>query len=186
MTKADLRREMRQRLRALGPERDEKSRALVAAIAAHPAFLRSRHIAIFSPLPSEPDVEMLWETGRGGFCYPRIAGDEIEFVTVVDRDHLWPAAWNPQVREPASADARIVPPAKIGLLLVPGLAFTRDGQRLGRGGGFYDRFLPRLPAGATKLGICFDLQMVEALPVESHDWRVDAVVTERGLLASSH
>lgn len=186
MTKAELRREMRQRLQTLSETRTEKSRAISAAIAAHPAFARGNRIAMFSPLPSEPDIEWLWKEGARGFCYPRVVGQEVEFVDVQRLDDLAPAAWNPAVREPAFTTARIIPPAEIDLILVPGLAFTRDGRRLGRGGGFYDRFLAQLPARAVKLGVCFDRQVVEALPSEAHDQRMDAVMTESGLAESSH
>ncbi len=182
MTKDELRREMRLRLRTLAG-REEKSRALAEAVAAHPAFTRSSQIAIFAPLPSEPDVELLWVKRVRGFCYPRVIGSEIEFVAVGSLADLTPSPWHPAVREPAAAYARIVAPEEIGLLLVPGLAFTRDGHRLGRGGGFYDRFLARLPTSAFKLGVCFDLQVVASLATESHDQLVDAVATESGLLS---
>jgi 5-formyltetrahydrofolate cyclo-ligase len=185
MTKADLRREMRRRLQSLGAERAEKSRAIVAAIAAHPAFVRSEQVALFAPLPGEPDIEELWKSDPRIFHYPRVAGEQIEFVPVARRNDLVPSAWNARVREPAETVTGIIVPADIKLILVPGLAFTRDGQRLGRGGGFYDRFLAQLPAHAVKLGVCFDLQMVAELPAELHDQRVDAVITESGLVPSS-
>ena len=59
---------MRTRLKALGAERAEKSRALVAALAEHPAFLAAKTVALFAPLPSEPDVEPLWEKAARRFC----------------------------------------------------------------------------------------------------------------------
>lgn len=182
MTKAELRREMRERLRTVGAEREEKSRAIVAAITAHPAFVHSRCIALFSPLLSEPDVELLWEGEARSFCYPRIGGEGIEFAEVQIQDHLSPAAWHARIREPLHASARIISPVEIDVILVPGLAFTRAGQRLGRGGGYYDRFLARLPESTTKLGVCFEVQIVETLPAELHDQNVDAVITERAVV----
>ncbi len=65
------------------------------------------------------------------------------------------------------------------LLLLPGVAFTRSGARLGRGGGHYDRLLRAIPAAA--FGLAFELQIESALPLEPHDQRVRAVVTERGI-----
>lgn len=67
------------------------------------------------------------------------------------------------------------------LVVVPGVAFTRNGQRLGYGGGYYDRFLSQLEHRPILIGICFEMQLVTALPVESHDWQVDYVVTENGV-----
>ncbi len=184
MIKTDLRREMRARLKTLGAARVEKSRALVAALAEHPAFLSAKTVALFAPLPSEPDVEPLWDQAGRRFCYPRVAGAQIEFVSVRNPEDLTPAAWNPLVREPA-AEAPIIAPADLDLILVPGLAFTRDGRRLGRGGGYYDRLLAARSPRTVALGICFDLQLVADLPCEPHDQRVDAVVTESGTLAPS-
>lgn len=186
MTKAEIRREMRLRLPDIGATRTEKSRAICDAIAAHPAFVQGELIALFSPLPGEPDVEGLWEKGGRGFCYPRVSGSELEFVDVHMLADLAPSAWNPAVLEPAFPEARVIPAAEIDLIIVPGLAFTRDGRRLGRGGGFYDRFLARLPTRTTKIGVCFDLQMVGELPTEPHDERLDAVVTESGMVGSLH
>jgi 5-formyltetrahydrofolate cyclo-ligase len=181
MTKAELRREMRHRLRDLGEGRAEKSRAVCAAIAAYPAFQQSRTVALYSPLPSEPDLNALWVHRPRTFWYPRVVGERIEFVAIENLEDLVAAPWNPWVREPALSAGQISSPAEIGLMLVPGLAFTREGARLGRGGGYYDRFLAQLPRETTKLGICFDVQLVDSLPSESHDVTVDGVITESGL-----
>ncbi len=180
MTKAELRREMRQRLKGLGAAYEEKSRAVCAALGAHPAFTGSTRVALFSPLPSEPDLNGLWETHQRVFCYPRVAGERIEFVEITRLEDLVQSPWNPWVREPAPEASQIIAPDEIDLMLVPGLAFTRDGWRLGRGGGFYDRFLSQLTKRTVRIGVCFDLQIVETLPVEAHDERLDGVVSESG------
>ena len=73
----------------------------------------------------------------------------------------------------------MVDPGAVDVILVPGLAFTRAGQRLGRGGGFYDRLLARLPAVTWKIGVCFEVQISDAVPSEPHDVTVDCVMTER-------
>ena len=173
---------MRARLKLLGDARAEKSRAIVAAVAAHPAFLAATTVALFAPIPTEPDVEPLWEKAAHRFCYPRLTGDRIEFAAVRHLADLAPAAWNPLIREPLASAQPIIAPTDIDLILVPGLAFTRDGRRLGRGGGYYDRLLGLRHSHAIALGVCFDLQLVADLPCEPHDQRVDAVVTESGAL----
>lgn len=71
-------------------------------------------------------------------------------------------------------------PSTVDVVLVPGLAFTADGWRLGQGGGWYDRFLPMLRPDAVKVGVAFAAQIATALPVEPHDVAVDVVVTEAG------
>jgi 5-formyltetrahydrofolate cyclo-ligase len=67
------------------------------------------------------------------------------------------------------------------VVIVPGLAFTAAGDRLGQGGGWYDRFLATVRSDCVSIGVCFDDQLLDALPVEAHDVAVDHVVTERGV-----
>jgi 5-formyltetrahydrofolate cyclo-ligase len=72
----------------------------------------------------------------------------------------------------------VVAPGSIDLVLVPGLAYTLAGARLGQGGGHYDRFLPTLAASCTSVGVCFVEQLLDELPTESHDGNVDRVVVD--------
>ena len=65
----------------------------------------------------------------------------------------------------------------IDLIIVPGVGFDRQGNRLGRGKGYYDRLLPRIPS-AYKIGICFPFQLVEEIPAEPFDIRMDEIVTK--------
>lgn len=73
-----------------------------------------------------------------------------------------------------------VPWESINLIIAPGVGFDKQGYRLGHGGGFYDRMLPRIKG--TKLGLAFDVQIVDELPREEHDQRFCAIVTESGFL----
>jgi 5-formyltetrahydrofolate cyclo-ligase len=77
-------------------------------------------------------------------------------------------------------DAPPPDPASVDVVLVPATALTPHGDRLGQGGGWYDRFLADVDPGCTKIGVCFDAQLVEELPTEPHDVRLDVVVTELG------
>lgn len=71
-------------------------------------------------------------------------------------------------------------PGGVDVVVVPGVAFTAAGDRLGQGGGWYDRFLERIGDRAVTIGVGFAEQIVEALPVQAHDRRVDAVLTDTG------
>jgi 5-formyltetrahydrofolate cyclo-ligase len=77
------------------------------------------------------------------------------------------------------SDARTEALASSDLAIVPGIAFTRAGARLGRGGGHYDRWLAS--ARVTSIGVAFDIQLVDELPLEPHDRGVDYVATPSGL-----
>jgi 5-formyltetrahydrofolate cyclo-ligase len=68
------------------------------------------------------------------------------------------------------------------VILVPGVGFDTALTRIGFGGGYYDRFLPRLPADTVKVGICFALQIIERLPRDEHDVGLDALCTETGFI----
>jgi 5-formyltetrahydrofolate cyclo-ligase len=175
-SKPDLRREMRARLRELSG-RDEKSRAICEALARHPAYAGARCVALFDAMPVEPHVELLWALAPRRFVYPRVHGDQLVLheVPALDALHAAPGA---RYREPQPGAYADVDSAEVDLIVVPGLAFTRDGLRLGRGGGYYDRLLAQLSPRAAKIGVCFEMQIVSELPIEPHDIRLDAVITE--------
>jgi len=84
------------------------------------------------------------------------------------------------IREPVDAD--IVEPQKVSAWIVPGLAFTRGGKRLGYGGGWYDRFLAVAPEGAVKIGVAYSFQIIGDLPSEPHDVPLTDVVDEKGIV----
>lgn len=164
--------------------RAEKSARLCDAVASTPAWAGARTVAIFAPQMREPDVELLWMHGAGKtFAYPRVVDGRLDLFRVTSLHALAPGAFG--VREPEARIEHAIDPAMLDLILVPGTAFTRSGERLGRGGGFYDRLLASLPAHVRKIGVCFDSQVQHGLPVEPHDQRVDFLATESGLLPAT-
>lgn len=164
---------MLEALRALSDtERAEKS----AAIAAH---LRNVGGIVFgfAPMRLEPD----WTTAIAAnwtLALPRIAGDRLEFHRVNDLATL--AKGRMGTCEPLLSDE--IPPTRVDVILTPGLAFDLTGARLGRGGGFYDRLLAVAARRARRIAVCFACQIADRIPVEPHDARVDAIVTEDGWL----
>ena len=180
-SKTDIRRHIGAALLMTPDIRAEASAQLCAAIAGASAWRSAHSVAIFAPQPREPDVELLWMHGDGkSFAYPRVAEDRLDLFRVASLHELAPGALG--VREPIAGIERAVVPATLDLILVPGVAFTRGGERLGRGGGFYDRLLASLPAHTCKIGVCFEAQILPELPVEAHDQRINLLATERGLL----
>ncbi len=135
-------------------------------------------VAAYAALPDEPDLHPLnWTPGKT-LLLPRVRGGDLAFHAVQSADDLAPGAFG--ILEPRETH-RAVDPASAELILVPGLAFTREGARLGRGRGYYDRLLETLPRRVKRVGVCFAVCLLETLPVESHDQRVDLVVTENGV-----
>ncbi len=110
-------------------------------------------------------------------CFPRVKGDSMDFYEIKDMnlDFSTGAYSIPEPRK----EMRKIQPEDIDLMIVPAVAFTDDGIRLGQGGGYYDRFLNALAAknkAPYTIGVCYDFQMYSALPVEKHDYAVDCVL----------
>ena len=91
-------------------------------------------------------------------------------------------AWCAATGRLVSVPEAEVDPSWPDVVVVPGLAFTAAGDRLGQGGGWYDRFLSQVRPDCTTIGVCFAEQVVESLPVEGHDVVMDHVVSDRGVL----
>lgn len=175
--KDELRRAMRDRLPMPPDQRGEKSARICATIVALPQWHSARTVALFAPQQREPDVELLWQHAIGKIVsYPRIVPSGLSLYSVESSYDLQSGQFG--VREPAADPSRIVLPADVDFILVPGVAFTHTGARCGRGGGYYDRLLASLPSHTCKVGVCFTFQIVDDLPAEPHDVGVNLVVSE--------
>jgi 5-formyltetrahydrofolate cyclo-ligase len=118
-----------------------------------------------------------WLAAGGRLALPRVVGEgALEWHLVASRAQLIPGFRN--IPEPDPATAPRVDPATAHLVFVPGIAFDRQGGRLGRGGGYYDRLLATLPREVIRIGIAHEFQLVDAVPREPHDARVDWVATD--------
>ncbi len=179
--KRSARRCARRHLERLRPVRDDISDAVADHLKKSAEWGRSSVVMAYLATPTEVDLDGLWMGGPGPtVCAPRVDWDagtmhpvpiaDPESDTVVRRHG---------VREPR-ADLPAIDPGRLDLVLVPGLAFDAGGGRLGRGGGFYDRFLPAA-VGAVRVGVCWSGQVVDAVPAEPHDVRVHMLVTEDGI-----
>jgi 5-formyltetrahydrofolate cyclo-ligase len=176
-TKVSLRAEARRILSAIPADtRIAASTEICRRIAALPQWASARTVALYAAQPSEPDLAPLLRAPGKKTCFPRTAGSILDFHFCHSGELLRPGPWN--LLEPDPVHCPVVPVSEIDLLLIPGLAFTRAGGRLGRGGGYYDRFLSRIHPRAVKIGICFHAQLVPELPLEIHDHAVDHLITE--------
>ncbi len=175
-TKPVLRKSARLKIQELAPgELAGKSARLCRLIESLPEWADARILCIFAPLPGEPDVELL-NFGPRKVCYPRINGTGLDLYYVENPRAMEVSRW--EIREPFADKTSASAIPDIDLILIPGLAFSPDGGRLGRGAGFYDRLLARPGWRARKIGICFDCQILETLPREAHDHQVDWVITD--------
>ncbi len=174
MDKSTLRAEIRARLNTVSStEKANRSAMIFDSLASLHDLCEAHCVAAYMPLADEPDsrefVERMASETR--VVIPRVEGDDMEFFdyspTCLKRGAFG-------IAEPQYGDA--VDAAMIDVMIVPGRAFTRDGMRLGRGKGYYDRYMARNGFRATCIGVCFSEQLVDEIPCDSHDRRVDMVV----------
>jgi 5-formyltetrahydrofolate cyclo-ligase len=190
MTSADLKRAkrtVRRRVRASrdamsASERERASARIVDYLLTLPEVERSSTVMVFWSFGSEPDTVPLIEAldTRGvRVALPRIVDGDMEPHAYAPGDAVTETSFG--AREP-SAGERLDPTA-IDVVVTPGIVFDRSGRRVGYGGGFYDRFFPRTRPDTLRIGIGFDLQLIEGdLPSGHFDLGLDAVVTETGVV----
>lgn len=179
--KRALRRELLARRDAMpASARAAASRAIADRAIALPEVRGAGVALVFWSFGSEVDTAPLMERLRaagGAIALPRIEGGEVVAVRLEPGGEVRPTAFG--AMEPVGTP---LAPGAIDVVIAPGVAFDRAGNRLGYGGGYYDRFLRRLIAGPPTIAVAFDLQVVEAVPAGHGDLRVDAIVTEREVI----
>jgi len=161
-----------------------------------PAYRQARTVMVYIALRGEPDLGDFLEAAVDvgiRLCVPRVDWRSGRLTPAVVRDlsrDLVPGRYG--VFEPASGCA-VCSAAELDLVLVPGMAFTPAGARLGRGGGFYDRFLAELAdlrsgggpqeggGGGITCGVCFSAALLPDLPTQAHDVPVRYLCTELGV-----
>lgn len=144
-------------------------------------FSRAETLALYSPVNNEVGTGRLLTVALSHgkrICFPRVSGKELQFVLVKSLDELQPGAFG--VAEPVGED--LVCARQIDLIAVPGVAFDREGFRLGYGKGFYDRELSRMTQATVSVGLCYDFQLCKTLPIEDHDQQLDYIATETRLI----
>jgi 5-formyltetrahydrofolate cyclo-ligase len=183
VTKAELRAESRRRLRALtSAEREAAEAALDRRVWTVPEIAAARTLLLFADLPEEVTTDAIAaEALRRGITvvYPRTVPETraMTLHRVASLDHL--LTGNYGIREPDPARCPTVAESSIDAALVPGLAWDRAGNRLGRGAGYYDRLFGNAEWRGFRCGIFFSLQEMEHIPTDPWDLPLDAVVTER-------
>jgi 5-formyltetrahydrofolate cyclo-ligase len=176
-TKRELRRALLERRRSLSPAGvAAASQAIEGHLRTLPELApgRDRTLLLYAADPDEVALDGLITTPPAGWTVllPRVEGGAI--VAVPHRSEQGLVVGHRGIREPLG-DA--VDAAAVDVVIVPGVAYSPSGERLGRGAGMYDRLLPGL-GRAVRIGVCMEEFVVDALPVEPHDAVVDLVVTD--------
>lgn len=179
--KAALRRELRAKLKAIDLcWRDEASDRAAANIISTPEYDAARTVMLFVPIRAEistlPIARDLWRTGRR-VAVPRAHMEDRSMECIVVRNFGDDMVLTPiGVLEPKGGDC--LSPDQLDLVVVPGLGFGPHGERIGRGAGFYDRFLSLPSLRASCCGFGFEMQVVDGIPMTEHDTPLPMLVTE--------
>jgi 5-formyltetrahydrofolate cyclo-ligase len=188
-TSADLKRAkraVRQRVRAMrdamsASEREQASFRIVDHVLALPEVERASTVMVFWSFGSEPGTAPLIEAlhARGvRVALPRIVDGDLEPRAYAPGDAVTDTPFG--AREPSAGEPLEL--SAIDVVVTPAVAFDRSGRRVGYGGGFYDRFFPRTRPDTFRIGIGFDLQLLDDdLPGGHFDLGLDGVVTESGV-----
>ena len=185
LTKITIRKDLRQRLKDLLQE-SRNDGQIVGKIRRLPQWECSRQIFAFIPLPSEPDITPLIDLGleQGKqVLVPVCEENGIMHFTSLDRH------WRESLKigkhnilcptDEGDRDYGETPLEELSpLILVPGLGYTKGCVRIGRGGGYYDRYLLTWGERLFKVGVCHSIQLLENIPVEPYDQLVDTVITD--------
>lgn len=176
MEKSTLRKEIKNRKRQFTrQELHEMSFAVVQRLLSHGRLKEAKTVMLYYSLPDEVDTHTLVDSllmSRKTILLPRVTGEgTMELRRYTGPSDLAIGAYN--IMEPTGEvydDYK-----EIDLAVIPGVAFDAEGNRMGRGKGYYDRFLPLVPQ-AYKLGVCFPFQKVDSIPTDEHDIRMDEVI----------
>jgi 5-formyltetrahydrofolate cyclo-ligase len=185
MNKLQLRNDLKARLVAMTAEaRSDKSKAACRNLVETPQFRQSAVIMIYLSLPHEVDTSTAilaaWQQGKT-VAVPKISWQQRHMIPVVitslETGFLTEVGG---LRNPITGAP--MPMEDIDLVVTPGLGFDRKGNRIGRGGSYYDRFFANKDLRAAKCGFAFDEQVVEDVPTDKHDVRMDMLVTDDEVL----
>lgn len=155
-------------------ERADAADAVFRMLEKTAAFLMAENVLMYHSLPDELSTRRFIDrwSDRKHFFLPRVNGVDLDILPY-DKTRLRLGAFH--IEEPDGDDVR--PVSTIDLVVVPGVGYDPQGNRVGRGKGYYDRLLSQ--TRATKIGVGYDFQMVDAIEAEEHDVKVDIVITDR-------
>ena len=147
-------------------------------------FKKARTILLYHPVNNEVDTvdfitrELSNHKPQKTFCLPRICGktNRLHIHQFEDPNTLETGRFS--IKEPSTAHP-VVPRSKIDLVITPGLAFDPHGNRIGYGKGYFDKLFKSLSTDCTKIALAYDFQIVENIPAERHDQKVNLILTEK-------
>lgn len=185
MDKKELRRLMKSRLLEIDSQsRTDKSRLACKNLIESDFFNRGSVIMLYLSLPHEidttPAILYCWQKEKT-VAVPKVSWQQRHMIPVeITSLDTGFAAEESRLRNPITGVP--APLEDIDLVITPGLAFDRSGCRLGRGGAYYDRFFSSSRLNAMRCGFAFDEQIIDEVPMEEHDKKVDMIITDKEII----
>lgn len=182
MTKKEIRSHMkRMRDNLSKEEKMKKDTQIRENLLTLPKILDSENIFLYVSFGSEIDtlvlIEELWKRGKRIFV-PKVEDNVMDFYEITSFDELVPGFYG--ILEPVTTKCMS---GMDGVMIMPGLAFDQEKNRIGYGGGYYDRYLARYPEHKMDtIAAAYDFQVVEKLETEEYDFKADILVTESGII----
>jgi len=181
-SKEEIREEIKRKLKGQDKsDRRRRSLSVRESLYRLDSFIKAKVVLIYLSLPEEVDtlplIERCLSSGKR-VVLPRVSSDSqsLELYEVKDLGtDLENGPWG--LREPRALAERKVEPDSVDCVILTGLAFDRDGHRLGRGRGFFDKLLALIPARVPRVALAFAFQVLDRLPTEIHDERVNTVIS---------
>lgn len=181
--KKEIRQKMLAKRRALSAsEIEEKSLALLEQITALPAYQKAKKIMAYLSMKGEADLDPLirraLEEGKEIYIPVCLPEKQMEAGRLLSMDHF---KKGPYGLRDLPDGYTVVYPEELDLVLIPGVACTEEGVRLGMGAGYYDRYLSRVPF-AHRVVTLWDFQVIEDIPFEPFDQRMAQIVTDKRVI----
>ncbi len=174
--------ELRERMREKTKKNEKYDREIIKKVMSLPEYSAAKSVFVYIGTGDEINTDILVDDmlshGKDVYVPLCFGNGKMAAKSISSKEELKKGMYN--IPEPR-ADAREIEPGEISLIIVPGVAFGRDFTRLGRGGGYYDRFLSQA-SRATLVAPCREENLIETVPVDEHDCPVDIIVTKDEVL----
>ena len=168
----------------------EKSKKITDTLMNFEEYQQSEKIMLYIATKSEVQTQSIIESARKDnkkIFIPLIAQEKSDLIPSLIHDFEKELALgNLGIVQPKEEFYRLFPPDILDLVIVPGVAFTQQGYRLGRGGGYYDRFLCKLEEHTYSIALAFEMQIIEKIPLDENDIPVDCIITEDRTIKIKH
>jgi len=161
-------------------QRLKKTKIIAAKLVKLPEYRDSETLLIYHPFRSEPDTTIIIKKAQNQgkqIILPRVCGKKLELFFIENlKTQLEKGSYG--IMEPVKSLCKPADICDIDLAIIPGVCFDKELNRIGYGGGFYDRLLPMLDSDVKKIALCFEMQVVDKICASENDIKVDKIITE--------